>query len=376
MSIRIKKYRSWTGREGVEVDLIVRRANGEKLRERRILFAVTQRTAQGWANERHAQLLAFGHQQPTKEPVPTFSRFVNEQWLPVYPSSAGNGPSTVAEKEKHIELHLEPVLGSMQLDRIDARAVSRLFAELRGKGLAPKYIKNIRATLRTILATAVKWDVIEKLPELDRIKVPEVGFDFFNAEEAQKLIEAGRNEDERVILLFALRTGARAGEQLALEWGDIDWVNRKVIFRRSRTGDHVGPTKSGKHRRVPITSELGLALKQLKLRSAGNEQSPLVFCRGGQRLTLWQLHEHLWGTCRRAGLRKIRWHDLRHSFASQLVQANVPLRQVQEWLGHSTITMSMRYAHLSPEAGDRLIHALDRGGGVETAETEKKEAVV
>jgi hypothetical protein len=87
MSIRIKKYRSRTGREEVEVDLIVRRPTGEKLRERRILFAVTQRTDQGWANERHAQLLAFGLQQPTMEPVPSFSRFVTEEWLRVCPSS-------------------------------------------------------------------------------------------------------------------------------------------------------------------------------------------------------------------------------------------------------------------------------------------------
>lgn len=63
--------------------------------------------------------------------------------------------------------------------------------------------------------------------------------------------------------------------------------------------------------------------------------------------------------CRRAGLRKIRWHDLRHSFASQLATARVPLRQIQVWLNQSTIHMSMRYAHLAPDAVAELISALE-----------------
>jgi site-specific recombinase XerD len=61
----------------------------------------------------------------------------------------------------------------------------------------------------------------------------------------------------------------------------------------------------------------------------------------------------------KAGLRRIRWHDMQHSFASQLISAGVPIRQVQEWLGHSTITM--RYAHLAPGSGD-AIRALDSRG--------------
>jgi site-specific recombinase XerD len=81
----------------------------------------------------------------------------------------------------------------------------------------------------------------------------------------------------------------------------------------------------------------------------------------GSPFTLWQLHERLWGACRRGGLRKIRWHDARHSFASQLVIAGAPLRQVQEWLGHSSITMTMRYAHLAPGGGREFMAALDGG---------------
>jgi hypothetical protein len=95
-------------------------------------------------------------------------------------------------------------------------------------------------------------------------------------------------------------------------------------------------------------------------------RSKLVFCNeDGSLLSLWQLHERLEIVCRRAGLRRIRWHDLRHSLAS----SGVPLRQIQAWLNHSTILMSMRYAHLAPDAGAELISVLEperRGNEVGT----------
>jgi integrase len=168
-------------------------------------------------------------------------------------------------------------------------------------------------------------------------------------------VKAARSDEERAILLFAVRTGARAGEQLVLEWGDIDKHSRLVVFRRSSTRGQVGPTKSGRERKVPLTDRLSKALRSIE-----HLKGKLVFCRmDGKPFTLWQLHERLEGACRRAGLREIRWHDLRHSFASHLVMANVPLRQVQEWMGHSTITMTMRYSHLVPGSGAEFIHTLE-----------------
>ena len=78
----------------------------------------------------------------------------------------------------------------------------------------------------------------------------------------------------------------------------------------------------------------------------------------GTRLRPGQFHELLWGAQRRAGLRRIPWHGLRHSFASILVSGGTPLRVVQRWLGHSSITTSERYGHLAPGAGDSYIGLL------------------
>ena len=135
----------------------------------------------------------------------------------------------------------------------------------------------------------------------------------------------------------------------------MDFRIRMIVFRRSSTKGYVGPTKSGKERRVPLTDTLEAALKAIR-----HLRGKRVFCKeDGSALLIGQLHERLWGACRRAGLREIRWHDLRHTFASQLAMRNVPIPQIQQWMGHSTITMTMRYAHLAPGSGADLIRGLD-----------------
>lgn len=169
------------------------------------------------------------------------------------------------------------------------------------------------------------------------------------------MISGARTPDARLLILFALRTGARASEQLALRWGDIDWHGHKVVFQRSSIRGVEGPTKSGRVRHVPLTPEL-----EGELRGARHLKSQRVFCRAdGKPLTLWQLHNVLETACRRSGIRDIRWHDLRHSFASQLAMRGLPIRRIQEWLGHASIQMTMRYAHLAPNGDAHLIAMLD-----------------
>jgi len=184
---------------------------------------------------------------------------------------------------------------------------------------------------------------------------PDPKWDFLSPAESTQLLAAERDPEKRTFLLFALRTGARAGEQLALEWGDIDFANKQVALRRSMALGQVVPTKSGRERRVPFTDELAAALKAHR-----HLRSKLVFCRDdGSPLTLRHLLTTLRSACRRAGLRQLRWRDMRHSFGSQLAMAGVPLRQVQVWLGHSSIVTTQRYVHLAPGGGRELIGALD-----------------
>ena len=104
---------------------------------------------------------------------------------------------------------------------------------------------SIRAPQVRGEASAVDWGHLDALPSLPKIKVPEAPWDFFTKEESAQLLAAARFPDERLLLMFALHTGARAGEQLALQWGDVDFRSNLVVFRRSSTRGVVGHTKSG-----------------------------------------------------------------------------------------------------------------------------------
>lgn len=287
---------------------------------------------------------------------PLFSEFA-ERWMAKYPAAAGNRERTVSEKQVHLKHHLHP-LNALRLDELQGEAITSLFGGLTAKGLSPKSIKNIKATLAKILRTAVEWGELPALPLLPKIKVPDHEWDWLNAEESQRLLDAAIDRGERLLFLFALHTGSRFGEQRVIEWSDIDWVSRQIIIRRSmpHNTQTKGPTKSGKRREVPISSTLLTALEQAR------RPSGIIFGHrrnGDKVLSLYALRERLERALSKAGLRKVSWHDLRHSFASQLVTAGVSLRQVQTWMGHESIVTTERYVHLAP-GGGQAISALDR----------------
>lgn len=306
-----------------------------------------------------------------RKPSPRFDDFAM-RWMKTYPSAAGNRTLTVDAKRVHLEKHLSPALRAVPLDQIRGEVLDRLFAKLH-ESLAPKTVKNIRGTLGTLLKTAHKWGELRAVPDLPPVKVPDQPWDFLSREEAEDLYAAAVDADERALFLFAIHTGARWGEQRAIAWGDLDWTRRQVVIRKSmpHNTDEVAPTKSGRERRVPMSGTLHDTMKAI--RDLRHLKGGLVFGRraDGGALSLYAARERLERACRKAGLRVIRWHDLRHSFASQLVTAGVSIRQVQEWMGHTTIAMTMRYAHLAPGGGD-AIRALDSGQRAGSAKTGRR----
>jgi integrase len=125
----------------------------------------------------------------------------------------------------------------------------------------------------------------------------------------------------------------------------------------------IGTPKSGKKREVPLSPELREALKGHR-----HLRGDYVFCNpDGSYITKGETKWPLWRACRRAGLRRIGWHCLRHTFASHLVMKGVPLKAVQELMGHATIEMTMRYSHLSPDVKRDAVGVLDGDGGQRSA---------
>jgi Cu+-exporting ATPase len=187
---------------------------------------------------------------------------------------------------------------------------------------------------------------------------------------ARRIREDGTEEDVPLDdVAIGDRLRVRPGEKVPIDGVvaegtssvDESMLTGESIPVEKKAGDRlIGATVNGTGSMVMRTERIGSGtlLAQI-VRMVGEAQRSRAPIQKLADVVADQLHERLWGACRRAGLRKIRWHDCRHSFASQLVMGGTPLRQVQEWLGHSTIQMTMRYSHLSPGGGREFMAALD-----------------
>jgi integrase len=158
----------------------------------------------------------------------------------------------------------------------------------------------------------------------------------------------------RPMVLLSLNTGVRRGSVFGLRWGDIDFQTKTLTLR----GDNV---KSGKITRLPLNRIAFEVLTKWREQSTGKSDTDLIFSSaGGEEFD--NVRKSWTGVLKAARITNFRWHDMRHDFASQLVMRGVSLMQVSKLLGHADIKMTMRYAHLTPEAGQAAVDMLCEEG--------------
>ena len=307
------------------------------------------------AEREHIQRLLSSPLTPSghvKREVPTFEKFAAE-FMATYCQN-NNKPSEIASKQSVLKNHLGPFFGRSRLDAIQPREIESFkSAKLKAK-LSPKTVNNHLTVLRRILSLAAEWEIISHTPPVKWLKVPDPEFDFLDFEEAERLVKGGAGEWATMIAL-GLGTGMRQGELLALRWEDTDLIAGRLMVRRAVARGIIGTPKSGKAREIPLNAKVIRALKAHR-----HLRGELVFCdQAGKMLPKGVCRWPIWGACRRAGLRRISWHVLRHTFASHLVMRGAALKAVQELLGHSTIEMTMRYAHLSPDVRRDAVRLLE-----------------
>jgi integrase len=220
--------------------------------------------------------------------------------------------------------------------------------------LTAKTINNALSILRRALTEAMEWGRIEKLPRFKFLKTAPPTFDFLHPSEGEALMRAVTREPWRLMVRCALRTGLRFGELLGLRWEDIDFDRNLIVVRRNVVDGQDGTPKNNRFRMVPLASSLRNELLAFPRRA-----ERVFVLADGRTPNRWSAIEALQHGCERAELRQIGWHVLRHSFASQLVGAGVNLAMIQALLGHSTLEMTMRYAHVAGEHLQRSIDALE-----------------
>lgn len=331
-----------------------------------------------------ARVLATGEAKkptPQRKEVPTVREFSKTF---IETSRVINKASSIDAKNAVLNCHLLPLIGDLPIDKLTYAVIEDLKLALvkkkitrvdpdkadTARTLAPKTVNNCLVVLRRMLVVARKRGLIEYVPDFEWLKAPQPDFDFLDFDEAERLVKAAEGQ-LRTMLMVALKTGMRHGELLALRWQDVDLVAGRVTVRQNVVRGVIGTPKSGKPREIALGNDVRDALKAHR-----HLRGRLVFCNlDGKMLTDSELKNPLSHACKRAGLRPVSWHVLRHSFASHLAMRGATLKVIQDLLGHSTIIMTMRYAHLAPEVARDAVRLLDadrRGRGM--AEPAEKSA--
>ena len=366
MSVRKRTWRDKHGRQHTRWMIHVHHTwpDGRKQSIRKVSPVQTRRGAEAYEREVRKLLASGSWQEGDRKQTPTLEGFA-EEFL-AYQKTL-NKPSELANKEMILRVHLLPVFGKRRLDQIDERAIDAYKVEKleqvtrRGKPYNPNTVNKHLKLLARILRIARKWKLISDVPEVGLLKSRKTDFDFLTFEEAEAFIAAAKQHAPHwhPFVVVALRTGLRVGELIALRWReDVDLVRGRVTVMQSYN-PHNGfmSTKNDKIRELPLTWDAIAALEaQRELVDADSE---LVFPGpDGEVLSANKTNEVLAEISEAAGIRRIHNHTMRHSFASQAVMRGIPIRQVQEWLGHGSIVVTMRYAHLAHGIGDDLIRRL------------------
>jgi integrase len=300
-------------------------------------------------------------------------------------------PTTEAIYRAAVRTHLVPLLGHIPLARITAPAIQRTLTELTARGLAPATVHQSYRVLRTALGRAIRWGLLIRSPcgFVDPPPLPHVPRVTWDEEQIRMfLAEARRSSPYYRLYLTALLTGMREGELLGLEWGHVDLTLGVILVQQKfyRLGKRIliSAPKNRRAHSVTIPPILVRELRQLREEQVERRRldpsfkdHDLVFCRldpsfKDHDLVFCQpngrpLHGHnvtqrdFRRIIQRAGLPRIRFHDLRHAHATHLLHLGTPMNTVQERLGHSSPSITLKfYGHVLPGAQRKAADLLER----------------
>jgi integrase len=321
------------------------------------------------------------------EPLPSPSRGAHEgsderlgdfleDWLTSIQHSVR--PRTWRRYAEYVRLHIKPTLGTVTLSSLEARDLQHLYSGRMRAGLSPTSILHLHRALHRALSQAQLWGLVDvnvttlvHPPKYDGIEVQAL-----SPEEADGFLNAARGDRLETLYVLAITTGMRQGELLGLRWRDIDLERRSIRVTGSLQyipgqGLVRSQPKTRKSRRQVLLTHLGVKslrhhrLQQDTQRSRSGErwrELDFVFTsKDGHPLYATNvINRSLPRILRSAGLRKIRFHDLRHTTATLLLGQGVHPKIVSEMLGHSNVGITLDlYSHATPTMQEVATSALD-----------------
>jgi integrase len=301
----------------------------------------------------------------------TFAEFA-KKWMSDYAIGAVKA-STYESYDSVLRIHLIPFFGPMELAKITLDDVQRYVATKQREGLVkPKTINNTLVPLKEMFTHAVRWGYLRENPahyvEKPRLRHREM--DFFTKEEIHHFLSCVP-QDSYPFFLTAILTGMRLGELLAMKWSNLDWHRNQYFVKEGLyKGRFVEPKSASSIRAINLPRTL---LEELRMHKARQSEKrlqvgeayhdhDLIFCTsvGAPRDRGNVVKREFWPLLKQAGLRRIRFHDLRHTFATLLIDQGESPKYIQAQLGHASIQVTMdRYGHLLPDVNQQAARRLE-----------------
>ncbi len=313
----------------------------------------TKRTAQAWLDD----ALAEARRGTLPGMVQTGATFADAaaEWLRWAEHDRACKPSTMADY-RYSARRLCREFGDERLEDITPPRIERWAATIGGSNRnAQKYL----VIMHGIFRRAVRVWSLPRNPVADverpRVRVSD-DIDAYSPEEVHALVRAAGNPQDAALFLTAAFTGLRLGELLALRWEDCDFSGQTIRVRRGYNAHGgVSTPKSGKVRSVPMVSDVATALARLSDRDLFVGDGDLVFPgMTGRHQDGTELRRRYKRALAAAGLRELRFHDLRHTFGTLAIN-KASILQVKEWMGHADVQTTMRYLHHKSRAEDAAL---------------------
>lgn len=310
--------------------------------------------------------LSRGNYIPSKQ-MPTFKE-VAAQWLEH--KKPNLRASTWSVHEGHTRNHFDEFL-DLKIDRIDTAKVEKYIRDKQAAGVHLLTLRKILGSLGQIMAYAVRHRYIDYNPVRDAERPRDQGDNrkktthILSPEEIKAFLGAVNGQKYETFFKLAIMSGARQGELIGLKWSDVDWKNKQIHIQRTFNNQKwYTPKTQHSDRRVDLGPAMMADLKRWKIACPPNDLNLIFPNAAGRPMNHNNMTaRHFFPALKRAGVKRIRFHELRHTKVSLMLDQGENIKYIQSQMGHSTPTVTLNiYSHLmkpvNSEAAERFEKAI------------------
>ena len=271
--------------------------------------------------------------------------------------------------ECHVRKNLKPFFGDTRITRINYDSIIKFITSENKRGASVYHLKKSLVLLNGLMKHAVRQRLIDSnpVPDVEKPKghsryKASGEMDILRPDEIRRFLDKAGELRYHTLFMLTIMSGARQGELLALMWSDVDWYNSQLFIRKTfQHGRFYDPKSATSKRKIDLGATILQQLKKWKLACPPSKLDLIFPSDAGTPINKNNMiQRHFEPALRRAGLRRIRFHDLRHTYASLLIDQGEHPKYIQSQMGHSSITVTMdTYGHLMNNVNRESANRLD-----------------